>query len=342
MQVVAVWMGALALCVVGCAPTGGRFPQLTPALAWPSAPDTPRIRYLGTITGPESLGIRAGGNLLKAIVSGPDAPARLITPMAVAARGPLVAVADAGAPNGPTVYLFDRAARTMQRIERVSDRPLREPLGLAFVNEQTVVVADAGRGELLLCDVAGRERRVMSTSCKRPVAVAWDAAKGTLWVADAAQHEVVGLNLAGTIVGRVGSAAELSFPVSVAVAPSSARARLAIADAMNFRVARANDAFLVSSIGAKGDGAGDFSLPRSVAFDSAGHLYVLDNQFENVQLFDEAGQLLMAFGEGGAHPGQFNLPAGLFIDDNDWIWIADSRNQRIQVFEFLKRAGENS
>ena len=60
---------------------------------------------------------------------------------------------------------------------------------------------------------------------------------------------------------------------------------------------------------------------------------MLDNQFENVQVFDADGRLLMAFGEGGAGAGQFNLPAGITIDDQDRIWIADTHNRRVQAFQ---------
>jgi len=62
---------------------------------------------------------------------------------------------------------------------------------------------------------------------------------------------------------------------------------------------------------------------------------VVDNQFENVQIFDRAGQLLMAFGGSGDGPGEFSLPSGITIDDRDRIWVADSYNRRVQVFQYL-------
>jgi streptogramin lyase len=88
-------------------------------------------------------------------------------------------------------------------------------------------------------------------------------------------------------------------------------------------------------IGDKGDMPGSFAQPKSVDVDSDDHVYVVDNRFEAVQIFDANGQLLLNFGQEGRGPGQFWLPTGIFIDPTDRIWIADSYNRRVQVFDYL-------
>jgi hypothetical protein len=62
----------------------------------------------------------------------------------------------------------------------------------------------------------------------------------------------------------------------------------------------------------------------------------VDSRFENVQIFDRSGSLLLFFGEEGIGPGEFWLPGGIYIDGNDRIWICDSYNGRLQVFEYVK------
>jgi DNA-binding beta-propeller fold protein YncE len=64
-------------------------------------------------------------------------------------------------------------------------------------------------------------------------------------------------------------------------------------------------------------------------------LYVVDAQFEAVELFNDTGNLLLDFGEEGHAPGEFWLPCGIFIDGNGRIWVADSYNHRVQVFDYL-------
>ena len=88
-------------------------------------------------------------------------------------------------------------------------------------------------------------------------------------------------------------------------------------------------------IGRLGDGSGQFSKPKGVAVDQAGHVYVVDAAFDNIQIFDQQGRFLLAFGSLGAQPGEFWLPAGIAIDPQDHIYVADSYNRRIQIFQYV-------
>ena len=65
-------------------------------------------------------------------------------------------------------------------------------------------------------------------------------------------------------------------------------------------------------------------------------IYITDRQFENVQIFNQQGQILMAFGQEGKQAGQFWLPAGIFVDRRNRIYVADSFNKRIQIFELME------
>ena len=77
-------------------------------------------------------------------------------------------------------------------------------------------------------------------------------------------------------------------------------------------------------------------MPKGVASDSEGVIYVVDTLFDNVQLFDEKGEFLLTLGNRGTGQGEFWLPSGIFIDGGDRLYVCDTYNRRIQIFEILK------
>jgi hypothetical protein len=63
-------------------------------------------------------------------------------------------------------------------------------------------------------------------------------------------------------------------------------------------------------------------------------IYVSDGYGNaRVHKYDQAGRLLMSWGEPGCEPGQFNLPHNICCDADGWVYVADRENHRIQVFD---------
>jgi len=62
----------------------------------------------------------------------------------------------------------------------------------------------------------------------------------------------------------------------------------------------------------------------------------VDALFDNIQVFDAEGRLLMSFGKPGQELGEFWLPSGIFIDRHNRIYVSDSYNKRVQIFQYLK------
>jgi DNA-binding beta-propeller fold protein YncE len=73
-------------------------------------------------------------------------------------------------------------------------------------------------------------------------------------------------------------------------------------------------------------------MPKGVAVDRDGVVYVADSLFDNVQLFDRNGGFLLTLGARGTDFGEFWLPAGLFISDRNELYVCDTYNHRVQVF----------
>ena len=103
---------------------------------------------------------------------------------------------------------------------------------------------------------------------------------------------------------------------------------------------------LVAQWGKRGTNAGEFMLPRAVAVNSRGEVFVSEySLLERVQRFAARGEKLLAgFGHSGNGPGEFNRPEGLCVDSQDRLYVADSCNHRIQVFssdgQFLRAYGK--
>jgi DNA-binding beta-propeller fold protein YncE len=329
--------GLLALTAAGCqSTTGPIFPAVEPPMIWPPPPDRARIRYIGELTGEESLRVKPSGwAAVGAVLAGPRAQVGFTTPVAVAVAGERVFVADTGL---GVVHRLDLAARTYRTLRGNEADPLQVPIDVAVLGGDTLAVVDRGRAAVELFDLDGDWRDTRRwADVTGPVSVAWDARRDTAWLVDAATHRCLRWRLGATpeaaLGGRGGAPGAFNFPTAVAVDPL---AGLVVADAMNFRVQVFGPGGELRAVfGQKGDAAGDFARPRDVAVDSEGHIYVLDNQFENVQIFSPEGQLLLAFGRGGSGRGEFSLPAGISIDEQDRIWVADSYNRRVQVFQYL-------
>ncbi len=102
---------------------------------------------------------------------------------------------------------------------------------------------------------------------------------------------------------------------------------------------------LLAQWGHSGTNAGQLCLPRAVAVDSRGEIFVCEYTLvDRVQRFSSDGaEAQIVFGRSGREPGELNRPEGLAIGPGDEVFVADSCNHRIQVFsregKFLRSYG---
>ena len=322
--------------MVGCArPRGVLFEPVASPRRWPPPPEQPRITLVGTLSGSADLkAARSAMEGLSAALRGPRPPIRFSSPHGIAiGPGGLVAVADV---PGGAVHVMDLATRTHHLISGYADQKLAAPVGVAWVGDR-LFVTDGRRHEVIEFGADGSYRRRFGHSeLERPVGLAYVPGREQLYVVDGGAHRICVFDLSGSLIGTFGQRGaqpgRYNFPTHIVCRGE----RLLVADSGNFRVQLLDlDGRCIRTIGNKGDGAGDLPLPKGVAFDRSGHIYVVDARFENVQVFDESGRLLMAFGEEGNGPGEFSLPTGLAIDGEDRVWVADSGNRRLQVFKYI-------
>lgn len=324
----------LCACQAGPAPL---FPAIEPALVWPSPPEAPRIRLIGSLSSSDDLGVPLSAlEVLAGAVRGPRPAITFSAPNGLAwHRAGRLGVADGGT---GAVHILDLEQRTHLVLLCALQQVPEAPVGAAWVGD-SLYISDARQRCLAELDGQGRVLRSFGREeLVRPVGIVDLPQRQMICVVDAGAHCLRFYDRDGRQVRQMGERGagpgQFNFPTHIA---QDSAGRLAVADTGNFRVQLLDlDGTWLANVGRKGDGAGDLALPKGVGFDSDGHLYVVDAQFENFQIFDQQGQLLLAVGHEGSALGQFSLPAGLAIDDRDRIWVADAGNQRVQVFQYLR------
>lgn len=310
--------------------------EARPPRVWPDAPAAPRIAYVTAFSRPEHLGIRGGflQRLAEFLFGARDA--RLIRPMAVAAVGDVVYVADPGAKG---VHRFDPSAGRYDLVRSAGGKPIAMPVGIARGPAGDVYVTDSVRGEVLRIrpGATAAEPVALSAALRRPTGIATDAATGRLYVADTAAHRVQVFSRDGALLSSIGGRGsadgEFNYPTLLW---RDAAGRLYVTDSLNFRVQIFDErGRFLGKFGRVGDGTGDAARQKGVATDRNGHVYVVDSLFHAFQVFDQSGRFLLSVGEQGRAPGEFWLPTGIFIGDDDTIYVADSYNHRVQVFRYI-------
>jgi len=337
----------LSLLLAGCAqPLRPIFEPLDTALVWPPSPAEARVRYVGQLQ--SSADLKPPPKFFQAlgdIFVGAAEPKVLYGPRSVICTpdGRRVWVADTG---GRCLHLFNLHDRSYRKVDRIAEMPLLSPMDICLGPEDSIFVCDSENVAVSrLSDRTGAliESLRLPEDIIRPVALSYDSSVGELLVVDVVGHDVKVLGPDGRlrrIIGQRGAAAgEFNFPCDIAVDGEL----IWIVDTGNCRVqglTRAGQATV--SFGQKGDAPGDFALPKALALDSGGHLYVVDARFENVQVFDREGRLLLFLGEEGTGPGEFWLPGGVFVDNSDRIWVCDTYNGRVQVFDYVKGSDDST
>jgi CSLREA domain-containing protein len=106
-----------------------------------------------------------------------------------------------------------------------------------------------------------------------------------------------------------------------------------VADEFNHRIQKfTSSGTFITKWGSLGSGDGQFELPRAVAVDGQGNVYVADSGNHRIQKFTSDGAFLTKWGGFGSGDGQFIRPPGVAADGQGNVYVADANNNRIQKF----------
>ena len=236
------------------------------------------------------------------------------------------------------------------------------PFGVAVDGSGSVYVADVGNDRIREISPAGVVTTLAGSTMgfvdgtgaaaefNHPYGVAVDSS-GVVYVADTGNDRIRKISPAGvvtTLAGGAegfadgtGSAAEFDHPYGVAV---DANGEVYVADTSNNRIRKISPTGVVSTLAGStlgfADGTGSaaqFWLPRSIAVDSGGNLYVGDCYNNRIRRVSPAGAVTTLAGE---YPGYadgmgdfaaFDHPLGVAIDGEGNLFVADSENNTVRI-----------
>lgn len=238
--------------------------------------------------------------------------------------------------------------------EEVRGEPLSKPYAVA-ASRGRIYVSDTVTRFVRLFDVPqGKQYRIGDEEGPgqliKPIGLDVDAA-GNLYVADIGARAIVVFGPDRAFVRRIGSDKWFSKLTSVTVDPEGKRVYAVdlggvSSDQHRVRVFDALTGEHLQDIGRRGNGPGEFNLPRDLAIGLNGRLYVVDGGNFRVVIFDREGKYLQSFGSVGKQYGQFARPKEVAVDREGNVYVVDAAFGNFQIFnpdgELLLFVGERS
>jgi DNA-binding beta-propeller fold protein YncE len=225
------------------------------------------------------------------------------------------------------IYMCDALQRGLEVIDLKTSKfsyfvptglgELKNPLNCVVDQQGYLYVTDSDRKQIVVFDEKGSFRDAFGEKEKfKPTDLCISG--GKLWVTNLPGHQVNVYSLDSTHTllktfpgDSPDSIGYLFSPTNIVVAGD----RVYVTDFGDFKVKIfTTDGKFIESIGSYGERLGQFVRPKGLAVDRESNLYVVDAGFENTQIFDKNGKLLMFFGGNYKGPGDMWLPAKVTID----------------------------
>jgi DNA-binding beta-propeller fold protein YncE len=220
---------------------------------------------------------------------------------------------------------------------------LVRPMAVLAVGEM-IYVADPGANGVHRFDPKGQSYKLIRAAGKAfvsPVGIARGAA-GEVFVSDSALGEVFVIRPGADEATPLKLDGPLGQPTGLAYDATSGRLFVVDTAAHKINIFSAEGA-LVSTIGNRGTGDGEFNFPTLIWRTPEGRLYVTDSLNFRIQSFDKQGNFVAKFGAAGDSAGDSPRQKGVATDQFGHVYIADGLLNAVQIFsstgQFLMTLG---
>jgi len=296
--------------MVGCATTPPPEEVRSPVF-YPPLPNPPHIQYLTTFSAAKD--IKEARSAFVTFILGKDPGDEMTVnkPYGVAFSHGKLFVVDT---RGPGYVIFDLEQKQFKFVPGSGNGKMQKPINITVDEDGTRYITDVGKNQVLAFDREDRFLRAYGVIDQfRPgdVVIVGDR----LYVSDLKHQNIQVLDKqSGDLLFRFGERSkgnELMWPTNMTVGDG----HLYVTDTGNFRIQEYTlDGTFVRNYGTIGTSLGQFARPKGIALDREGRMYVVDAAFENVQIFDPEGRVLLFFGGPGSRPENINLPTAVVID----------------------------
>lgn len=289
-------------------------PRLEDIIVYPSPPEPTKIQYLTSFTSSKDvLGEQSG---IVDYVAGEEEEIEIIKPYGISIFKGKIYICDSILGG---LEILDLENRAYEILQPKGIAQFKKPINCFKDENGYLYVVDSERAQVMIFDsldvfitafgedTLNRPTDVFVTNDKIFIS---DIKDGNIKVFSKEDHSL--LNVLGKI--DLNENTRIYQPTNITIKDN----KLYVSDFGDFKIKiyNTNGAFL-DSVGNYGRNLGQFVRPKGIAVDDSLNLYVVDSAFENVQIFNKDGKLLMFFGGTYKKPGDMWLPAKVIIDYNN-------------------------
>lgn len=228
-----------------------------------------------------------------------------------------------------SVHVFDRSSGGYREFHKLPDATLEQPAGIVADRQGRMYVVDTALANVFVFDENGEFNRPLIKPAEHtltsPTSIALSDDGRTIYVADPPKNQIVALNREGEVNSTIPLTAATREPGSITVI----RNQLYVLGTREHRVE-------IFSPG--GERVGELrwdgiQFPTAFAYDEQNRRFLVANpRLMIVELFDEKGQSVGAFGQMGEHVDQQERIDGLHVDPRGLVYVVDSHHGKVLVF----------
>jgi DNA-binding beta-propeller fold protein YncE len=302
---------SIIIIFLSCSPRSHKPVSTDNIVIFPPPPDTTRIQYLTHFS--NSLDITGQRKGFVKFILGEDKGRPIIKPYGITVRNGKIYICDTILGG---LEIINLGKKTFDYFQPGGKGQLKKPVN-CFVDEDNLLyVSDAERRQIVVFDEQGRYLDSFGATEESKLTDVF-VYKNKIWVCDLKTHKI-------HVYSQETHQLIFSFPDAEYQTPGFLYSptnlylrdeRVYVTDFGDFKIKEYTlEGEFVRAIGSYGRTLGQLVRPKGIAVDRDLNLYVVDAGFENVQIFNPEGNLLMFFGGDYKGPGFMWLPAKVVID----------------------------